>query len=291
MWFSRRHPFILIIYFFTAIGFSMFNINPLFSSISMLGAILYRIMIIKPKKAVKELIYYFLFLLIITVINPLFSHNGKTVLFFINDNAVTTESFIYGFSAGRGLISVICWFSCFCSVMSSDKIIYLLSGVSSKLALLLSSSLKFVPEMNRKFHSIYNIQKCISNNKKGIREKLHITIKSISSLVTWMIESTAETSDSMDSRGYGLKGRTSFNFYTFKKKDILCLFLITYIFSFMSVIFKYKIIKCIYYPEIIYPRITVSVIIVYLLWLLFVMIPFITEMYEECKWKLLKSKI
>ena len=62
-------------------------------------------------------------------------------------------------------------------------------------------------------------------------------------------------------------------------------------FSFMSVIFKYKIIKCIYYPEIIYPRITVSVIIVYLLWLLFVMIPFITEMYEECKWKLLKSKI
>ena len=117
MWFSRRHPFILIIYFFTAIGFSMFNINPLFSSISMLGAILYRIMIIKPKKAVKELIYYFLFLLIITVINPLFSHNVKTVLFFINDNAVTTESCLYWFCGGMGVFYVLFWFCCLSAVI------------------------------------------------------------------------------------------------------------------------------------------------------------------------------
>lgn len=291
MWFSCRHPIILFVYFLTVIGFSMFNLNPFFSVISLLGALLYRLMIKRSKKTVKELLYYFFLLLIITFINPLFSHNGKTILFFINDNAVTAESIIYGFSAGIGLLSVICWFSCFSVVMSSDKIIYLLSGVSSKLALLLSSSLKFVPEMNRKFHSIHNTQTCICSKKNGLIEKFKINIISISSLVTWMIESTAETSDSMEAKGYGLKGRSSFNLYQFKKSDIFCLFFITYIFSFMIVIFNDNMIKIIYYPEIIYPRTTIALIIIYSLWLIYAMIPFITEICEECKWKLLKSKI
>lgn len=38
-------------------------------------------------------------------------------------------------------------------------------------------------------------------------------------LVTWALENAIETSDSMRSRGYGLKGRTAFSIYHFTRKD------------------------------------------------------------------------
>lgn len=41
----------------------------------------------------------------------------------------------------------------------------------------------------------------------------------LSILVTWALENAIETSDSMRSRGYGLKGRTAFSIYKFTKKD------------------------------------------------------------------------
>ncbi len=40
----------------------------------------------------------------------------------------------------------------------------------------------------------------------------------LSILVTWALENAIETSDSMRSRGYGLKGRTAFSIYKFTKK-------------------------------------------------------------------------
>ena len=41
----------------------------------------------------------------------------------------------------------------------------------------------------------------------------------LSILVTWALENAIETSESMRSRGYGLKGRTAFSIYKFTKKD------------------------------------------------------------------------
>lgn len=44
-------------------------------------------------------------------------------------------------------------------------------------------------------------------------------VNEFSTLITWSLESSMETSMSMESRGYGLKGRTSFNRFRFTLKD------------------------------------------------------------------------
>ena len=53
--------------------------------------------------------------------------------------------------------------------------------------------------------------------------KLRQTCKEISILISWSLEASIETSDSMEARGYGLPGRTSFHLFKLSRTDKLLL--------------------------------------------------------------------
>jgi len=56
--------------------------------------------------------------------------------------------------------------------------------------------------------------------KKGrLIHRLRGGVKVISILVTWMLENSVDSADSMKGRGYGLPGRTAFSLYRFNKRD------------------------------------------------------------------------
>ena len=50
-------------------------------------------------------------------------------------------------------------------------------------------------------------------------DRIHAGLNMLSILITWALENAIETSDSMRSRGYGLKGRSAFSIYHFTRKD------------------------------------------------------------------------
>lgn len=50
-------------------------------------------------------------------------------------------------------------------------------------------------------------------------DRIKYGLQMLSILVTWSLENAIETSDSMRSRGYGLRGRTAFSVYRFTKRD------------------------------------------------------------------------
>jgi len=161
-------------------------------------------------------------LLITILINPLFSHQGVTILAYLpSGNPLTLESIIYGVFAAFLLITVIGWFSCFNAVMSSDKFVYLFGRLIPALSLILSMSLRFVPHFTTQIKIISNAQKCVGRDVSngGILKRAKHGIKILSVLVTWALENAIETADSMKSRGYGLPGRTAFSIYRFDKRD------------------------------------------------------------------------
>ena len=119
--FSTYHPVINFIYFVIVIGLSMFFMHPVFLVISLICSMAYGIYL-KGKKAMK--VFFFAMLpscLLMAIINPLFSHAGATMLFYMKDgNPVTLESILYGIGAGVMLAGVVSWFSVFNVVMTSD---------------------------------------------------------------------------------------------------------------------------------------------------------------------------
>ncbi|MFQ9847439.1 MAG: energy-coupling factor transporter transmembrane component T [[Clostridium] leptum] len=141
-----------------------------------------------------------------------------TVLFYLNDNAITAEAILYGLASATMLVSVVMWFSCFNKIMTADKIIYLFGRVIPVVALLISMCFRFIPLLKSRFREIHEA-KMYGTKIPQARWSRAAAGKEISILIAWSLEAAIETSDSMEARGYGLHGRTSFHIFKFAKRD------------------------------------------------------------------------
>ena len=127
---------------------------------------------------------------------------------------------MYGIMAAFMLVTVICWFSCFNCVISSDKMVYLFGKAAPVLSLILSMTLRFIPDIAGQFGKVYRAQRASGYKPKDscfvrIRTGCHV----FSAVVTWALERALVTADSMRSRGYGLPGRYAYSLYRFRKSD------------------------------------------------------------------------
>lgn len=200
----------------------MFFMHPACLVISLTGAVAYAVNI-NGRKAVRFSMIYMLPLLLLTaIINPVFNHEGATILAYLpSDNPVTLESIVYGLAAAAMLVTVIEWFSCYTAVMTSDKFVYLFGRIIPALSLVLSMTLRFVPRFKAQFQVVSEAQRCVGRDVSNgsVLQRLRNAITILSIMVTWALENAIETADSMKSRGYGLPGRTAFSIYRFDSRD------------------------------------------------------------------------
>jgi energy-coupling factor transport system permease protein len=292
--FSTYHPAVNFLYFTLVLLFSMFFMHPACLGISLLCAFCYSVYL-NGKKALRFNVKYMLPMLIVTaLINPAFNHEGGTILTYLRDgNPLTLESSTYGIAAAVMLITVICWFSCYNAVMTSDKFVYLFGRVIPALSLILSMTLRFVPRFKAQLKVVSNAQRCIgrdvSNGSLLQRAKHGIRILSV--MVTWALENAIETADSMKSRGYGLPGRTAFSIYRFDRRDknamLFLLFCGGYIISgaFMDGLYWR------YFPTMKGVGLMPYPVSLYFCYFALCLAPVVINIKEDRKWKAMQSKI
>ncbi len=220
--FSRYHPLVNFLYFGLVLVFSMVFLHPVCLAISMGCAFAWSCSL-GGRKALKfNLLGLLPMMIFMAAMNPLFSHEGATILaYFPDGNPLTLESIWYGIGAAAMLVTVVCWFSCYNKVMTSDKFVYLFGRVIPALSLVLSMVLRFVPKFKEQLHVVSNAQKCVGRDagSGSLLQKIKHGIRILSVMITWALENAIETADSMKSRGYGLPGRTSFSLYRFDGRD------------------------------------------------------------------------
>lgn len=287
------HPVVNFLYFGAVISFSMMFKHPAFLVIGIIASFSYSI-ILNGIKALKFNIYYLLPMMIMVIVfNPLFSHKGMTILFYLNDKPITLESMLYGVVTAMILITIIMWFSCYNKVISSDKFIYMFSKTIPSIALLISMTLGFVPKFKNQLNKIRtsqrNIGRDINNGTLFQRVKNGCTIMSI--LITWALENGVQTADSMVGRGYGLSGRTSFSLYKMDKRDKNALIVILFSIVVCMIGYFYGKATMQFYPNIKINEIDIIDYFIYLIYGILVFFPLIIEVKEEMKWNLLESKI
>ena len=224
--FSSYHPIINFLYFVLVLVFTMFFMHPVSLAISLLSAQAYSVSLNGTRAVRFSLMAILPMMLIAAVVNPIFNHEGATILTYLpSGNPLTLESMVYGVASAFLLAGVITWFSCYSAVMTSDKFVYLFGRIIPALSLVLSMTLRFVPKFQAQLKVVSEAQSCVgrdtANGSLLQRAQNGITILSI--LVTWSLENAIETADSMKSRGYGLPGRTAFSIYRFDGRDKLAL--------------------------------------------------------------------
>ena len=290
--FSQMHPIVNFIFFAFVIGFSMFIMNPACLLISLVCALV-NALYLNGKKAVRLSVLYLLpTIIIIAIVNPVFNHDGVTMLaYFPWDNPLTLESIIYGIATAVLLSSIVLWFSCFNEVMTSDKFIYLFGRIIPSLSLVLSMALRFVPRFIFQFNVIRNSQKCIGRDISDgkLLQRLKNAAKIISIMISWALENAIETADSMKSRGHGLKGRTAFSIYRFSKRDAAVLSIIIISGVILIIMSVLDVAKFRYFPSVKGNVISAPAIIYYALYFSLMIMPLAINVWEGIKWKRLRS--
>lgn len=287
--FADSNPIAVTVYFLTVSAIAMFCANPVISAISLFGAVLLYIMN-NGRKGLSTHIFSAVLFAAMSLVNPLVSHNGATVLFVMNNNPVTLEALVYGISAAVTVIAVLYWFRSFSHIMTSDKLLYLFGTLSPKLALTLSMALRYVPLFGAQIKKIHASQKALGLYKDdNIVDSFRGGMGIFSIMLTWALENGVVTADSMTARGYGAGKRSRFSLFRFRAEDIFSI-CTTIAFAALSV---YGAIgaEFEFYPYISVPEMNARIVIGYVSYCFLNIIPLIITVKEELKWRYLKSKI
>lgn len=292
--FSGYHPLVSFVYFLAVLLFSMFLTNPVCIALSLFCGVCYSIYQ-NGRKSVRFGVMYLLPMsLLVMIMNPAFNHQGATILCYLpTGNPLTLEAIAYGAAAAALMAAAITWFFCCGRVITADKFMYLFGRVIPSLSLVLSMAVRFVPEFIAQFKRVRNAQRCIGKDISDgkLMRRLKNIVRIFSVMISWSLENSIETSDSMRSRGYGLKGRTAYTPYRFEKRDVIMLSAETALSAYVlwgvlsgKLVFRF-------YPVIYYSELSLLSISFFAAYFLLCALPLIINIKEDRKWRYLRSKI
>lgn len=285
--FYRSHPMLNFTYFVFVIGVTMFSMHPAFLLTSFVLAWCYSF-VLRGVRALKfNCLVMLPMILLMTLLNTLNVHNGVTVLFYLNDNRITLEAIVYGLASAVMLTSVIIWFSCFTTIITADKFVYLFGRVAPVLALTLSMIMRYIPLLKNRFREISAAQRCMGRGVKGCSwlERLRLLGKEVSILLAWSLEASIESADSMEARGYGLRGRTSFHLFRFAGGEKWLLAAMLLLGGVAAYACAAGATSIYYYPTIILPRLSVLQAVSLAAYLLLLLAPLILDLRGMRQWK------
>ncbi len=290
--FAGYHPAVLFIYYVLVLVFAMFTVHPVVLFLMLLGGILLFAVLSPLRVLARNLLYYLFFFLLLAVTNPLFSHNGETILFFMNDNPITMEAFVYGAALSIMIVGVMFWCKNYNLIMTSDKFIYLFGKAIPRLSLVLSLALRFIPLFKAQIHKINQTQKVMGLYSTDSRtDRLMSGMRVFNSILSWAIENSLETADAMKARGYGLPGRTNFSLFKFRRRDGILMGAIVVLTAVIWAGYFLLPLEFAFYPVVDHIQNTSQAVLIYVVVLVYMILPALLEIKEKLRWNYLKSKI
>lgn len=284
--FADRNPVALAVYFLATAGVAMLCMEPVILSISLAGALL-TFFVLGGRRGHGFALGLFL---ATALINPLVSHNGRTVLFVLNHSPITLEALLYGLAAGGMLLAALYWLRGFSAIMTSDKLLYLFGGLSPKLALVLSMALRYVPLLGRQGRKVHQAQLALGLYREdNLVDGLRGGAREFSILTTWALENGIVTADSMSARGYGLGPRSRFSLFSWCLGDVLLAVMSLALAGLALAGAQSR--RFAFYPQLSAAPMTALSVLGYAAYAVMALLPAIIQLKEAIRWRLLQSKI
>lgn len=282
------NPVVLLVYFIGILVFIMFSQSIFVSSVAFICGFLALVFSEKFLNVLRSFAFYLSIIAVTALLNPLFSHRGQTILFFMNDIPITMESVCYGAYLGTSMANCILWLRLLGRAVSQDDVMALLGRFAPQTSLIVAMSMGFLPKIKRKFSELDFAQRGNGIYTADSRtDKIRFGSALFTTLFGWSVESSISSSLSMKARGYGFSRRSCSRKIKFRVKDFMALifvvlgFLLLYFFLATGISTQF-------YPIISKPstKYFQNGFIVFML-----ILPFILQLKEVLKWKFYLSKI
>lgn len=290
--FADYHPLVLFVYYLAVVSLTVFLLHPAIIIFSLLGAVVFFAFLVPVRPFSRDIGFYFFVFLLVAITNPIFVHKGETILFFLNDNPVTFEAIVYGIVVAAMLVAVIFWSKAYSILMTSDKFMYLFGKAIPKLSLVMSMALRFIPEFKAQIKKVNRAQKSIGlYTSDSITDRMLSSLRTFNSVLAWSFEHAIHQADAMKARGYGLKGRTNFFLFRWKRRDVtmfisISLLIVAIFWLIHRGVFAYN-----YYPALTAVEWSLEQLPQFAIVFLFMILPALIELKENLLWIYLKSTI
>lgn len=286
--FPHIHPAVILGYFASVTAFTMCVFHPAFIVISFAASLLCMLLIGK-ENVLRTLGTEIILFVLISLVNPLFSANGSTVIFTYFSRPFTLEALAYGMCAAAVFCGALQWLSCFGALFTEEKFVSLFSGISPSVTLLFAMVLKLIPELRQKLMRIKEDRKRIcKGTAESVTGKTGVSAENLSALTGWALESAADTAASMNARGFGSGKRSSYAKYRFRARDAILFAIILLDGGFIAAALLNGGASTVFYPRIDMADAAGTVLAAYALLML---LPVIIWISETLKWHISTSKI
>ncbi len=285
---QMMHPVVIVAYYGGLGLLCMVQFHPLFLFLA-LAVLLVQVWLNGAWRQLREWMWaYMVIALSILIWNPIFSHRGDWVLFYIKDIPIVLESIIYGFTMMLLVLCVLIMFLSYNALVGTLKFLYIFSRISPRIAVMTAMAVRFVPLLRRRLSTIIDIQRTrgVSLRQGSLIERLKNGARLLQIALVWSLEEAMHTADALAAKGYGSGPRSSYDHYKMGLRDRISLAWIIMLFLIIIVGWMYG-----YGVMAIYPSLDERMMDNGLEWgqlfifMCYLMIPLIIEGREKLQWR------
>ena len=195
--FSMSHPAVPALYIVLTLGLTMFSMQPVLIALSLAGGLAYGFATRGAARTLGALRWQLPVILIIALVNPLFSASGSTELFRIGMRAVYLESMVYGLCMGGLFVASVLWFEAAASMLEYDKVLALLGNAAPVIALMISMCMRLIPQFLRRGRTVLAVQDAIDVPGRAPADPVRSRLRASSVLMGWGMEDSLDRADAM----------------------------------------------------------------------------------------------
>lgn len=195
------HPAVPALYIVLTLGLTMSSMQPVLIALSLAGGLAYGFATRGAAHTLGALRWQLPVILIIALVNPLFSASGSTELFRIGMRAVYLESMVYGLCMGGLFVASVLWFEAAASMLEYDKVLALLGNAAPVIALMISMCMRLIPQFLRRGRTVLAVQDAIDVPGRAPADPVRSRLRASSVLMGWGMEDSLERADAMRSVG------------------------------------------------------------------------------------------
>lgn len=224
--FEAYHPSVPACYLLITLALAMSAFQPVLVGIALVSALAFGCVARGWRAAVGALRWQLPLVILIALVNPLFSASGSTELFRVGERAVYAESLAYGCVAGALFVASVLWFQTAAQLLRFDEVMALAGNAAPTVTLMVSMSMRLIPRFVRQGHAIAHAQEVVerwlpaSAGAAGAARGVRARLRTSSVLMGWGMEDSLETADAMRARGWGASARrTTYTRFRFTAAD------------------------------------------------------------------------
>jgi len=209
--FEECHPAVPAVFFVAATVLSMSVVHPVFCVLSLVFSAAYGCIARGPRAMGKSLLLIAPLAVLVSLLNPFFSASGSTQVGSLFGYPLYAESLAYGACMGAMMAAVLLWLQDAAAVMTSEDALAVTGNTAPTLALMLSMIARSVPRYMRRGRTIAAIgTACTSASAGDAVDKVSDTARRFGILLSWSLEDSLQTADSMAARGWRSSRKRTF---------------------------------------------------------------------------------